>query len=78
MCSGIMPAEKGGIPAPTAFVTARPLFAFDKTAVQRPHDPHGWSEGKEHGGDFRLMVVSVDVQCHLNLRSPLQQIYLEF
>lgn len=73
MCSGIMPAEKGGIPAPTAFVTARPLFAFDKTAVQRPHDPHGWSEGKEHGGDFHLLV---DEQCHLNLRSLLQQICL--
>lgn len=69
VCSGITPAEKGGIPAPAAFVTARPLFAFDKTAVQSPPGPHGWREGKEPRGDFRLMVVSVDVRCHLHLRS---------
>lgn len=59
VCSGITPAEKGGIPAPAAFVTARPLFAFDKTAVQSPHGPHGWREGKEPRGDFRLLVVLV-------------------
>lgn len=50
VCSGITPAEKGGIPAPTAFVTARPLFAFDKTAVQSPPGPHGWREGKRTQG----------------------------
>lgn len=59
VCSGITPGEKGGIPAPAAFVTARPLFAFDKTAVQSPPGPHGWREGKEPRGDFRLMVVSL-------------------
>lgn len=77
VCSGITAAEKGGIPALSAFVTARPLFAFDKTAVQSPPGPYVWHEGKEPRGDFRLLVVSVNVWSHRNLRSLLQHVFLQ-
>lgn len=46
VCSGITATEKGGIPALAAFVTARPLFAFDKTAVQSTPGPSVGREGR--------------------------------